>query len=89
MVSPLFRGCGEASFGAASSTCWVPSRLVWPILAVAFAGSRTAGSTSSVRVATQFFNLMSRTMPTHTSATLTRLLVFSASVSGICTYMVR
>ncbi|CNV49164.1 Uncharacterised protein [Mycobacterium tuberculosis] len=63
----------------------MPNRLVWPIFAVAFAGSRTVGSSSSVRVAIQFLRLMSRTVPTQTSATLTRLLVFSASVSGICT----
>ena len=84
-MSPLRNGCGDGFGGAASSTCCVPSRLVWPIFAVAFAGSFTAASTSSVSVAIQFFSLMSRTVPTHTSATLTRLLVFSASVSGICT----
>ena len=36
-------------------------------------------------VATQFFSSMDRTVPTKTSATLTRLFTFSASVSGICT----
>ncbi len=85
MVSPLFSGCGDGWGGAASSTCCVPSKLVWPIFAVALAGSCTDGSTSNVRIAIQFFSLMSRTVPTHTSATLTRLLVFSANESGICT----
>ena len=43
MVSPFFSSCGDGLGGAASSTCWVPSRLVWPIFAVAFAGSLTPG----------------------------------------------
>ena len=85
MVSPLFNGTGDGWGGAASSMCCEPSRLVWPILAVALAGSLTVGSTSSVSTAIQFFNSMARTLPTKTSATRTRLLTLSASVSGICT----
>ena len=65
--------------------CCEPRRLVCPILAVAFLGNLTPLSTRSVSVATQFFRLIARTVPTKTSATRTRLLSFRASVSGICT----
>ena len=36
MVSPLRSSCGDGSGGASSCTCWLPSRLVWPILASVF-----------------------------------------------------
>ena len=85
MVSPLFSSCGDGSGGASSCTCWLPSRLVWPILASVFTGSLMPGCRSSVSVATQFFSAISRTRPTYTSATRTRLLTLSANVSGICT----
>lgn len=85
MVSPSFSGTGDGSGGAASSACCEPSRLVCPILAVAFFGSVTSFFRLSVSVATQFFNLIARIDPTQTSATMTRLLPLIANVSGICT----
>ena len=63
--------------------CCEPNRLVWPILAVAFFGSLTPFSRSTVSVATQFFRSIERTVPTKTSATRTRLLPLSAIVFGI------
>src|ERR1700761_4550896 len=88
MVSPLRSSCDDGSGGAASSMCWEPSRLVCPILAVAFFGSLTFLSKPSVRVATQFLSSMFLIVPTKTSATMTLLLPLIANVSGICTYTV-
>ena len=85
MVAPLRNGCGDGLAGAASSTCWVPRMLLWPILAVALAGSLMPGSMLSVRVGIQSFSSIFLTVPTKTSATRTRLLVLSARVSGIWT----
>jgi hypothetical protein len=48
-------------------------------------GSFRLDWTSSVSVATQFFNSILRTLPTNTSATRTRLFTLSANVSGIWT----
>jgi hypothetical protein len=88
MVSPRVRGSGDGSGGAVSSRCCEPSRLVCPILAVAFLGNLTSLSHPSVSVATQPLRRILRTWPTNASATKTRLLVLSASASGICTLMV-
>ena len=85
MVSPSFSSSGDGLGGAANSTCCEPSRLVCPILAVAFLGNLMFLSRCSVSVATQFFSWIARTVPTKTSATRTRLLSLRASVSGICT----
>ena len=85
MVSPFCNSCDDGSGGRSNCTCWLPSRLVWPILASVFTGSLTSGCRSRVSVATQFFSSIDRTRPTYTSATRTRLLTLSANVSGICT----
>ena len=85
MVSPSLSSSADGFGGGASSTCWEPSRLVWPILANVFFGSLTLLLRPSVRVATQFFKLMARIEPTKTSATITLLLPLIAKVSGTCT----
>ena len=65
--------------------CWEPRRACLPDLGGAFFGSLMLLYTRSVRVAIQFFRLMALIVPTKTSATITLLLPFMASVSGIWT----
>ena len=60
------------SVGGASSTCSEPSRLVWPILAVALAGSSTSPSSRIVTSACQPCRSILVTLPTVTSPTRTR-----------------
>src|ERR1700721_4235409 len=54
IVSPFFNNSGDGLGGEANSTCCEPSRLVWPIFAVAFFGSLTLESMSRVGVGPQF-----------------------------------
>lgn len=84
IVAPLRSGSGDG-FAGASSTCWVPRIELCPILAVALDGRSMPGSGSRVMVGTQSLSWIFLTVPTKTSATRTRLLVFSARVSGIWT----
>ena len=85
MVAPSRSGSGDGLAGEANSTCWVPRMELWPIFAVALAGSSIPGSMSKVRVGTQSLSSMLRTVPTKTSATRTRLFVLSARVSATWT----
>ena len=64
MVAPLRSGSDDGFAGGANSTCWVPNREVWPIFAVALAGSLIPGSRSRVSVGIQFFNSIALTEPT-------------------------
>src|ERR1700748_2985158 len=68
MIDPSCRTpCGATSLGGASSMCSEPSRLVWPIVAVALAGSLTLPLIVIVTSACQPWRLMSLTFPTVTS----------------------
>ena len=57
--------------GGASATCLDPSRLVWPILAVALAGSDTEPSSATVTRACQLSVSIALILPTVTSLTMT------------------
>src|SRR6476659_6131172 len=80
--------CGGTSVGGASSMCSEPSRLVWPSLAVALAGSWTSPLSFIVTSACQPWRSILVTVPTFTSPTRTRELGSMLSTSGICAWMV-
>src|SRR5882757_6249023 len=78
------RPSGGTSLGTESSMCWLPSRLVWPTLAVALAGSTTLALSFMVTRACQPSRSIPVTLPTVTSSTRTREFCSMLSTSGIC-----
>ena len=80
--------CGGTSVGGASSMCSEPSRLVWPSVAVALAGSSTSPLSFIVTSACQPWRSILVTVPTFTSPTRTREFGSMLSTSGICAWMV-
>ncbi|SLH82835.1 Uncharacterised protein [Mycobacteroides abscessus subsp. abscessus] len=84
MTSPG-RSCpsGTTSVGGLSSTWLEPSKLVWPILAMALAGRRTSRLSETVTRACQSCTSMSVTEPTSTSSTRTGEFAVSVVTFGI------
>ena len=79
---------GGTSVGGANSMCSEPSRLVWPMVAVALAGSSTSPSRVIVSSACQPWRSIFVTLPTVTSPTCTREFGSRLLTSGSCAWMV-
>ncbi len=72
MVAPAGNGSpGASPTGGFSARCMDPNRLVWPMVATAFAGTSTPGSTENSMSACQSRTVILRTLPTTTSLIIT------------------
>ena len=87
-MCPLRNGCGDPFGGAASSTCCVPGRLVWPIFAVIVASAALRGWIEiQCRIAVSYSAECPHRADPHVGDPHP-LFVFGASESASCTYTV-